>query len=606
MLGLDQEQCQCVFTYHALHTGEHGICPDVAKDPDAANWREAGLARGYASMASLPLKVADKVVGTFNLYAGEMDFFNPNEMRLLDEMATDIGFALEVSEREDELQMRDRAIKAVSQGIVITDPTLPDNPIIFASPGFEQMTGYSAAESIGKNCRFLQGPETDPEALNQIRSALRVGQSCSVELLNYRKDGSRFWNNLTISAVLNKDGQITHYVGVQTDVTQRRELEGQVRQAQKMEAIGQLAGGIAHDFNNLLTIINGYSELLLADTPPEDSRHALIQEILKAGEWSASLTGQLLAFSRKQVLQPQVLDLNGVIRETHKMLCRVLGEDIQLSMQLQPQLNAIKADPGQLAQVLVNLALNARDSMPQGGVLTIETSHAGLSETNSQAARTVCLSVTDTGAGMTPEIKNRLFEPFFTTKESGKGTGLGLPVVQGIVEQSGGQIEVFSQPGVGTSFKIYWPAQGLALGTQTESPDSRPGTRGNETIMLVEDDASVRALIKLILQEQGYHVLDARRGEEALRLAASYPESIDLLLTDVVMPGIGGRVLADRLKAERPEIRVLFMSGYTDDAVVRHGILHKHVNFLLKPFMPTALAHKVREVLAAPHSGQSE
>lgn len=607
MIDRQRQDCQCVFTYHALQTGEHGVCSDIAQDPRAEIWRAHALERGYASMAALPLRMGGKVVGTFNLYASEADFFTPAELRLLDEMALDIGFAMEINEREDELRLRDRAIQSVSQGIVITDPGLPDNPVIFASPSFAQMTGYSLDEIIGRNCRFLQGKDTDPDAIEQIRQAIRLGRGCNVELMNYRKDGSSFWNNLTISTVLNEKGQITHFVGVQTDVTKRRQLEELYRQSQKMELLGQLAGGVAHDFNNLLTIINGYSELLLANTPQSDPRHELVQEILKAGEWSSSLTAQLLTFSRKQVVVPQVVNLNEVVRNTQRMLTRIIGEDIQFSTDLARALPSIKADPGQLGQIILNLVVNARDSMPKGGKLTVETSQLECSDATNlrlpelSGRRCVCLTVTDTGTGMSAQIKEHLFEPFFTTKQPGHGTGLGLAVVYGIVKESGGQIDVMSEPGIGTTFRIYLPAlEGEA--TAENHPDAATAPRGSETVLLVEDEDALRALISFVLQEQGYQVLEARRGEEALRLAETQPTPVALLLTDVVMPGMGGRALAERLTSRSPGTRVLYMSGYTDDAVVRHGILHKHVHFLLKPFSPTTLIHKVRDVLDQPIS----
>ncbi len=364
---------------------------------------------------------------------------------------------------------------------MITDPGQPDNPIVYASPGFERITGYGAEEVLGRNCRFLQGKDTDPVEVARLREAVRAGEPCTVELLNYRKDGTPFWNELSLSPVRDDGGRLTHFVGVQVDVTARRSLEEQFRQVQKMEAIGQLAGGVAHDFNNLLTIINGYSELLLQTLPAEDPSRALITEINKAGERSAGLTRQLLAFSRQQILAPRVLNLNEVVIDIEKMLRRLIGEDVQLDTVLDPRVWVVRADPGQVEQVLMNLAVNARDAMPGCGRLTIETRNIDLDETyarthpDARAGPHVLLSVTDTGSGMSPEVQTRIFEPFFTTKGPGKGTGLGLPTVYGIIKQSGGHVAVTSVVGIGTTFKVYLPRAEQTLG-ELKIP---PRTRGN-------------------------------------------------------------------------------------------------------------------------------
>jgi PAS domain S-box-containing protein len=505
---------------------------------------------------------------------------------------------------EAELRLRDRAIRAVSSGVIITDPSQPDNPIIYASPSFERLTGYRAGEIAGRNCRFLQGEDTDQDAVAEVREALRDGRGCTVELLNYRKDGTTFWNSLTISAVVDDGGHLTHFVGVQTDVTERRRLEEQFRQAQKMEAVGQLAGGIAHDFNNLLMVISTCTEVLMTLKPPNLNRAPqLLEEIRNAVERSASLTNQLLAFSRKQVLALRVLDLNEVVRDTERMLRRVIGEDIVLTTVLHPRAGRVKADSGQLDQILMNLAVNARDAMPLGGNLTIETRNVELDasyakgHTGVRTGRYVMLAISDTGPGMSDEVKQRVFEPFFTTKEAGKGTGLGLAVVDGIVRQSGGSIEIYSEPGVGTSFKIYLPrVEGLSLDTSATA--ASPPARGNETLLLVEDEYVVREVTRLFLEEQGYRVLQAKDGQQALEVALAHDSSIHVLVTDVVMPRKGGRILAEELATVYPQMKVLYVSGYTDDAVVRHGVLHDAVNFLQKPYSPKALLHKIREILA--------
>jgi signal transduction histidine kinase len=384
-----------------------------------------------------------------------------------------------------------------------------------------------------------------------------------------------------------------------------RRSEEQLRQAQKMEAIGQLAGGVAHDFNNLLTIISGYSDLLLNGIlGPKDAGREAVEEIRKAADRAAALTRQLLAFSRRQVLAPQVLVLNSIVQDMDKMLRRLIGEDIQLTSHLAADLGSVKADPGQIEQVLLNLAVNARDAMPRGGSLTIETANVTLDENycrthpDVQPGPFVMMAVTDTGCGMDAATLSRIFEPFFTTKGPGKGTGLGLATVYGIVKQSGGSIYVYSEVGRGTSFKVYLPrleAAAVADVPVVVAPTQQVG--GQETLLVVEDDEAVRALTRTVLRSNSYDVIEAVDADEALRWVEEHKEPIHLLVTDVVMPGMSGRELAERLKQLRPEMKVLFVSGYTDDAVVRHGLLEAEVAFLQKPFTPNALARKVREVL---------
>jgi signal transduction histidine kinase len=387
------------------------------------------------------------------------------------------------------------------------------------------------------------------------------------------------------------------------------QAQDQLRQAQKMEAVGRLAGGVAHDFNNLLTAITGYSDLLMSDLAEGDPRRADLEQIKHAADRAAGLTRQLLAFSRRQVLQPRVLDLNVVITDVEKMLRRVIGEDIDLVTIPGSALGRVKADPGQLDQVILNLAVNARDAMPEGGKLTIETANVELDGAYAlrhiavRPGPYVMLAVSDTGCGMDAEILARLFEPFFTTKEVGKGTGLGLATVYGIVTQSGGSISVYSEPGRGTTFKMYLPRVKEAVETRVvvASPDTP--VRGSETILVVEDEEAVRSLARLVLERKGYTVLEARHGTEALRVSERHEGPIALVLTDLVMPGLGGRELAGRLATVRPDTKVLYMSGYTDNAIVHQGVLDAGAAFLSKPFTPDALARKVREVLDAPPQG---
>lgn len=385
-----------------------------------------------------------------------------------------------------------------------------------------------------------------------------------------------------------------------------RQSEEQLRQSQKMEAIGRLAGGISHDFNNLLTAIIGYSEFLLFRLDQEDPLRKYAEEIKKAGERASSLTRQLLAFSRKQVLQPEVLDLNIIVADLDNMLRRLIGEDIELVTLLEPDLGAVKVDPGQMEQVIMNLAVNARDAMPYGGKLIIETANVDLDELYARQhspirpGHYVMLAVSDNGCGMDKETLSHIFEPFFTTKEQGKGTGLGLSTVYGIVKQSEGFIWVYSEPGTGTTFKIYLPqVQGAERWPKT-SPLTTRMQRGSETILLVEDEEVVRELVGKLLPVNGFTVLAARNGSEALAICQQHKGPIHLLLTDVVMPQMSGRQLAAHLSKLHPEMKVLYMSGYTDDAIIRHGVLEPGLAFIQKPFTIDTMIQKVREVLDSP------
>ena len=415
-------------------------------------------------------------------------------------------------------------------------------------------------------------------------------------------DGSIRWIHDRAFPVHDAAGRVIRKAGVSEDVTARRRLEMQLRQAQKMEAIGQLAGGVAHDFNNLLSVISGHSELLAMMSPSDERWRDSIAEIRRATELGSAVTRQLLAFSCQQILEPQVLDLNAVVTQAEKMLRRLIGEDVRLTTLLQPRISPVRADLGQLNQVILNLAVNARDAMPQGGSLTIETRELDLdtkAHPEIRPGRHVLLTVADTGWGMAPDVQTRIFEPFFTNKAEGQGTGLGLSVVFSIVQQSGGHIDVESRPGVGTKFEIYLPAVRGPVEGPAQSARSSP-VGGSETVLLVEDEEPVRNITSLLLEALGYRVLQAENGQNALRLFEARREKIDLLMADVVMPDLSGREVAEALQARDPKLRVLFQSGYTDDTVVRRGILHAEVAFLKKPFTLDELARKIREVLDRP------
>ncbi|MBE7553181.1 MAG: PAS domain S-box protein [Anaerolineales bacterium] len=447
-------------------------------------------------------------------------------------------------------------------------------------------------------------------ALQALIKAIQERTECSYEYRLIRSDGSIRYIHDQVNVVCDEQtGQPVKVVGTTHDVTERKQaeearvkLEEQLRQAHKMESVGRLAGGIAHDFNNLLTVIRGYCDLMQPRLPGGDPLLKDLEQIRRAAERAATLTRQLLAFSRKQMLAPATLDLNDLVTNLHKMLGRLIGEDVNLVLALQPELWPVKADHGQIEQVIFNLAVNARDAMPTGGMLTIETGNVRLDdsylEIHLEAPRGPCvmLAVTDTGHGMDAPTQDHIFEPFFTTKEVGQGTGLGLATVYGIIKQSGGDILVYSEPGYGTTFKIYLPASETVPDVPVPQAP-RVSHAGTETILLVEDEEGVRNLIGRILKGKGYTVLESRHGDEALLLAGQHQGPIDLLLTDVIMPQMSGRDLAERLKKLQPRLKVLFVSGYTDDAVVRHGLLTAEVEFLSKPFSPDTLAAKVRQVL---------
>jgi nitrogen-specific signal transduction histidine kinase/ActR/RegA family two-component response regulator len=397
--------------------------------------------------------------------------------------------------------------------------------------------------------------------------------------------------------------EVRGVIALAADLTERNKLESQLRQSQKMEAVGQLAGGVAHDFNNLLTAIMGFTSLLLTAVPPEDPKHEDLLEIDRAAGRASELTQQLLAFSRRQMLKPTLLDLNAVLSDTMRMLGRLLGEHIELAILPDTGLGVVEADRGQIEQVIINLAVNARDAMEGGGKLTLETRNVTLDRAyasqhpGAAEGEFVMLAVTDTGSGMDAATQARIFEPFFTTKERGKGTGLGLSTVYGIVKQSGGTIYVYSELERGTAFKIYLPRV-MALGPTGVPVPVRPANvRGTETVLVVENEGGVRSLICRVLRTYGYTVLEAENGGEALLIAEQHPAPIDLLLTDMVLPRMSGRKLAERLVRTQPHLRVLYMSGYTDGSIVNHGALDVGTAFIQKPFTPEALAQKLREVL---------
>jgi PAS domain S-box-containing protein len=511
--------------------------------------------------------------------------------------------AWDITERkrsEESIRKLLRAVEQSENAIFMTDP---GGRITYVNPAFEKIYGYSREESIGKTPRILKSGKHDAGFYAAFWRRLLAGETVRGEIVNQRKDGRLVTVEESVNSVFDADGRRIGFIAVQDDVTERRLLESQFRQAQKMEAVGQLAGGVAHDFNNLLTAILGNVELLSEELGRESNASELIAEIRGAGERAAALTRQLLAFSRKQILEFRVLDLNELVRNFESLLARLLGEDVELAVRLDPNAGRVRADWNQIEQVIMNLAVNARDAMPRGGVLTIETLGVTLDEEYAREHATVVpgpqvmLAVSDTGVGMTEETKARVFEPFFTTKGMGRGTGLGLATVYGIVKQSGGHIWLYSERGKGTTFKVYFPRVEEPASAARPHHAMPPARGGNETILLVEDERGVRTLCIRLLKSRGYNVLEAASAEEALEKARSHDGPIHLLLTDVVMPDTGGADLASRVAKLRPAIKLLYMSGYTDEAISRKGLLAEGVHFLQKPFTPEALAEKVREAL---------
>ena len=476
---------------------------------------------------------------------------------------------------------------------------------------FCNFLGYDRQELGLLSIADLSLPEDYAEDLAQFQLLLEGKiSSYQIEKRYIHKSGKTLWGLLYVTVVRNAAGAIEYLFGEIQDITQSKRLESeharleeQLRQAQKIEAIGKLAGSVAHDFNNLLTVINGFSELLLADQSENSPTLEALQQIYQAGQRAAALTSQLLAFGRKSILKPSRIALNSVILKLEKMLKRLLREDIEIELQLGQDLAEVLIDPTQFEQVVMNLVINARDALPTGGLVLIQTAMIQLDESYDQThaevqvGRYLMLAVSDNGIGMDETTREQIFEPFYTTKQEGQGTGLGLSTVHGIVSQSGGHIFVYSEPGLGTTFKIYFPADAEASSADLAKPAALALPEGSETVLLVEDVAEVRAFVRLVLESCGYRVIEAASSSEALALYPGHQADCRLLISDVIMPRMSGAKLAEALQSLNPDLKVLYISGYTDDAVLRYGILTSGIHFLAKPFTPGQLAHKVREVL---------
>lgn len=517
-----------------------------------------------------------------------------------------LELAVDVTGREAALERiltLSRAIEQSPTSILVTDRT---GALEFVNPQFTRATGYTAEEVLGKNPRILKSGTHDDAFYRGLWETVTAGRSWQGAMQNRRKDGSLYWVSASISPVHDGDGRVTHFVAVEEDVTSRRLLEDELRQAQKMEAVGQLAGGVAHDFNNELTVISGYAELAKPRLAADPAGVGMLEHVLRAAHRAASLTQRLLAFSRRQVLRPKVVQLNDVVRGIERMLGRLVREPITVTTELSPALGHVLVDTGQVEQALMNLCANARDAMPDGGTVTVSTSDVELdaafaaSHPGLHAGRFACLSVRDNGCGMSDEVRAHVFEPFFTTKGVGEGTGLGLAMVYGFVTQSGGAVDCASRVGGGSMFRLFFPVADQPLAAAPgQAPTRRTG--GGETILVLDDEPSVLGIVRVALTDAGYQVLAADLPATAIATARTHAGPIDLLLTDLVMPGMDGPRVASAVQSTRPGTPVLYMSGYTADLVSQGGALRPDVSFLPKPFSPVELCAKVREVLDLAH-----
>jgi len=512
---------------------------------------------------------------------------------------------LESAQALEELRRTDAMLQALIQAsplaIVVIDRACQ---VVVWNATAERLFGWKSEEVIGQMLPIIPADQR-ATFFADVASEFAGEQRNNLEVLRLHKNGALVDVTLWTAPLRNSQGEIVSTLGMFADATRRRQLEQQFQQAQKMESIGRLAGGVAHDFNNLLTVISGFSEMMLGSLPENTLAGRGIREIRKASERAALLTRQLLAFSRREIIAPVDLDPNALVRDMDKMLRRLIGEDIDLICVLDPSLAPVRADPGQFEQILMNLTINARDAMPQGGQITVQSRNVPAAEITAlgrkpPASDYVLFSVADAGTGMSAEVKAHIFEPFFTTKEPGKGTGLGLATVYGIVTQNQGFIEVDSEPGLGSTFRIYWPAAGIIQPLRKSDPSAARTAQGTETILLAEDEEGVRQLAALVLKSSGYEVLEARNGSDALDIVRQHPRPIHLLLTDVVMPRLNGQQLAEQSAKIRPEMRVIFITGYTDDSLVRHELTKAGVTLVQKPFSPTELVRKIREVLDQP------
>jgi PAS domain S-box-containing protein len=573
---------------------------DIRDDPRCVPIFELLHQHNVVSLLMLPLVLDGEVMGLLTLGSLELHRFTDSVTNLAWTVANQVAGALSRVQLNQQRRQLSAVIEQTAESVIITDV---NGAITYVNPAFEQVSGYSQTEVIGRNPHILKSGKQDTAFYRQLWKTIRSGQVWHGRLTNKKKNGSLFVEEATITPVRNEIGTIVNYVAIKRDVTRELELQEQFYQMQKMEAVGLLAGGIAHDFNNILLVINGFAEMIKNQLPPDDPVQQMAGKILDGGKRAASLTRQLLAFSRKQVAESRVFDLNSVVQGMEKMLSRLIGEHIQVQTHLAPQLWSVKADPNQIEQVIVNLVVNARDAMPAGGRLIIETANVILEEENIfshseiQPGEYVMLTVSDTGVGLSQEVKIRIFEPFFTTKEVGKGTGLGLATAYGIVKQGGGYIWVYSEEGQGTTFKIYLPRV-IEKGV-THLNDKQTGKlpQGTEVIILAEDEPAVRELATRILREQGYTVLEAANGYEALHIWQERSKEVQLLVTDMSMPEMSGKELAEKLRQTQPGLKIIFLSGHSDEMIAHLDAMGPDITFLQKPFNAVTLLDNVRKAL---------
>ncbi|MCB0210003.1 MAG: GAF domain-containing protein [Anaerolineae bacterium] len=608
-----------------VQNGESLIVSDTRTDQRHYKGIDEQLGIEMRSILSVPLRIKQRVIGVLQAVDTQPNRFVAKDQALLEPLAVTAAIAVEnarlfeqaqreIAERkraEEELQLRNRqmqrlttAIEQSVESVIITDTK---GIIVYVNSAFERITGYSRAEAVNqKLSELIRSGKQDDAVYREIWSTISAGKVWHGRLINRKKDGTFYTDEAVISPVRNEDGHIINYVSVQRDVTREIQLEEQYHQAQKMQAVGLLAGGVAHDFNNLLTPIRGYAEMIEIELPEEHSElKELAHKIQEVSLQAATMVKQLLIFSRKQITTPKIVSLNDIVDNISQLLERLIEEYIEVKTNLSSELWAVKADPTQIEQVIVNLAVNARDAMPEGGKLTIETKNSVIDDSYTadhlevEQGEYVQLIVSDTGIGMSKELQRRIFEPFFTTKEKGKGTGLGLATVFGIIKQNGGHIWVYSELGQGTTFKVYLPRATERVSNSTLTKRSVKNlVGGNETILIVEDEPSVRNLAKFVLKKQGYKILEASNGVEALRITREYNDEIHLLLTDTVMPKMSGQVLVEQFKIVRPDTKILLTSGYTGK---RNNHSDKSVNsdiaFIQKPFSAVELVQMIRDVL---------